>query len=65
MVGRGADASKPPAVIFRATSPKRKISTVVTADELARFHPIYVAALKAGMSGLKKKVNKKKRSSAK
>lgn len=62
VLGRGADAaSQPPAVLFRAATSKRKISTVVAAADYARFHPAYVATLKAHTPALKKKVTKKKK----
>lgn len=66
VVGRGADAvTKPPGVIFRAATSKRKISTVVASQDLARFHPAYVATLKAHMTALKKKVSSKKKGNKK
>jgi len=62
----GADAaSQPPAVLFRVATSKRKFSTVVAAQDYARFHTAYVATLKAHTPGLRKKVPSKKKKGAK
>lgn len=60
-----AGASFKPYVLYRATDGKRKLSTQVTADDAARFHPLYMSIIKGSMGALKKIDKKKEAASAK
>lgn len=59
-------AQGPPQCLYRAVHGVRKISTVVGANDSARFHPMYVTVLKSSTPGMKrtKKPNKKKAKAA-
>lgn len=61
-IPRKGGEERPPVCLYRATTGKKKISTIVTADDATRFHPNYMTVVKSSMSALKK-VKKVKKAS--
>jgi hypothetical protein len=58
VTGSRTEPTSAPKVLYRASSPKRKVSTLVSSEELARFQSLYVATLKGNMTALRKKDKK-------